>query len=98
MQSLDVTGESFGQRMQQYVRFYSGDFSPGDPIRLTAGYYLHADTTPLQAIVDRALGKTDEQAIPISPDNLGALPGHRPPPGATTGHYPAASHLTPARG
>jgi aromatic ring hydroxylase len=89
----DVTGESFGQRMQQYVRFYSGD-----PIRLTAGYYLHADTAPLQAIVDRALGKTDECAIPISPDNPGALLSHRPPPGATTGRYPAASHPAPGRG
>ena len=55
----DVTGESFAQRMAQYVRFYSGD-----PIRLTAGFYAQYDKAPLLEIVERALGRRDGEAIP----------------------------------
>src|SRR5262249_58067449 len=84
----DVTGETFAQRMQQYVRFYSGD-----PIRLTAGFYAQYDKAPLLEIVERALGRRDGRPIPISPDNPGdtipyqpdtrgmaaAQPGNSPP-------------------
>ena len=55
----DVTGESFAQRMAQYVRFYSGD-----PIRLTAGFYAQYDKAPLLEMVERALGRRDGEAIP----------------------------------
>ena len=41
-----MTGETFTQRMQQYVRFYSGD-----PIRLTAGFYMQYDKAPLFELV-----------------------------------------------
>ena len=53
----DVTGDSFGQRMAQYVRFYSGD-----PIRLTAGFWAQYDKAPLFEIVERALGRRDGPA------------------------------------
>jgi anthranilate 3-monooxygenase (FAD) / 4-hydroxyphenylacetate 3-monooxygenase len=83
----DVTGEAFGQRLQQYVRFYTGD-----PIRLTAGFYAAYDKQPLLEIVDRALGKSDATDIPISPRDPGAAVPVRPPPGVMSGAYPASSH------
>ena len=46
----DVTGSGFAQRMAQYVTFYSGD-----PVRLTAAFYVGYDKDPLCDIVDRAL-------------------------------------------
>ena len=87
----DVAGESFAQRMQQYVRFYSGD-----PIRNMAGYYFAYDKAPLHEIVERALGHRDGQPLPISPDNPGVRGAYRPPPGALAGAYPANSHPQPA--
>ncbi len=54
----DVTGSGFAQRMAQYVTFYSGD-----PVRLTAAFYVGYDKDPLCDIVDRALGKTDDLDI-----------------------------------
>ena len=86
----DVTGEAFGQRLQQYVRYYTGD-----PIRLTAGFYSGYDKQPLLDIVDRALGHGDDLDIPVSPDNPGAPPAFRPAPGTMAGAYPAASHPRP---
>jgi aromatic ring hydroxylase len=88
----DVTGESFAQRMAQYVRFYSGD-----PIRLTAGFYLGYDKQPLLDIVDRALGKVDDCDIPVSPFDGCTWQAAPPGPGAgLTGAYPAASHPRPS--
>jgi aromatic ring hydroxylase len=85
----DVTGEAFGQRLQQYVRFYTGD-----PVRLTAGFYVGYDKQPLLDIVDRALGHVDGLDIPISPDKPGQQSAYRPPPATMAGAYPAASHPT----
>jgi hypothetical protein len=68
-----VTGETFAQRMAQYVRFYSGD-----PIRLTAGFYEQYDKAPLFELVERALGHRDDEPIPISPDNPAAAIPYQP--------------------
>jgi anthranilate 3-monooxygenase (FAD)/4-hydroxyphenylacetate 3-monooxygenase len=86
----DVTGESFAQRMAQYVRFYSGD-----PIRLTAGFYAQYDRAPLLEIVERALGRRDAAPIPMSPDNPGALIPYQPGVRGMAGTYAATS--LPAR-
>src|SRR6266851_1238741 len=83
----DVTGSAFAQRVTQYVTFYSGD-----PVRLTAGFYLGYDKEPLFEIVDRALGVRHDLDIPVSPTDPGAPVPRRPPlPGALTHAYPAAS-------
>ncbi|MBM3219649.1 MAG: 4-hydroxyphenylacetate 3-hydroxylase [Candidatus Rokubacteria bacterium] len=82
----DVTGESFAQRMQQYVRFFSGD-----PIRLTAGFWAQYDKEPLLEIVERALGRREGQPIPISPDHaVGAVP-YQPGNRTMAGQYAASS-------
>jgi 4-hydroxyphenylacetate 3-monooxygenase oxygenase component len=82
----DVTGETFGQRMAQYVRFYSGD-----PIRLTAGFYMQYDKAPLLEIVERALGRREGERIPISPDNpAGAIP-YQPDTRGMAGTYATGS-------
>ena len=89
----DVTGDGFGSRMAQYVRFYSGD-----PIRNTAGYYVGYPTKePLFDTVDRALGGGgDDLAVPPSPEDPRDRPGmQRPTPGSLRGTYPSASQ--PAR-
>ena len=58
----DVTGDSFGSRMAQYVRFYSGD-----PIRNKAGFYLgYAMKDDLFDVVERALGGRNDLDVPIS--------------------------------
>ena len=82
----DVTGESFAQRMAQYVRFYSGD-----PIRLTAGFYTQYDKTPLLEIVDRALGRRDGEPLPVSLDNPGAPIPYQPGVRGMAGTYAATS-------
>ena len=83
----DITGESFAQRMQQYVHFYSGD-----PIRLTAGTYLAYDKEPLFEMVERALGNRDDVPIPISPTHPGVPSAPPPAPNDRLTHtYPAAS-------
>ena len=87
----DVTGESFAQRMAQYVRFYSGD-----PIRLTAGFYAQYDKAPLLEIVERALGRRDGEAIPVSPDNPGSPIPYQPGVRGMAGTY-AATSLPPRR-
>lgn len=46
----DATGTQFGQRMLQYERYYAGD-----PVRVTAAYYMDFDTKPLMAMVQRAV-------------------------------------------
>jgi 4-hydroxyphenylacetate 3-monooxygenase oxygenase component len=84
----DVTGDSFGSRMAQYVRFYSGD-----PIRNMAGYYLGYPTKDaLFNVVDRALGAVADLAVPMSAVD-GRDQGMRraPEPGALAGAYPASS-------
>jgi len=83
----DMTGVAFGQRLQQYVRFYTGD-----PVRLTAGFYAAYDKQPLFEIVERALGYRDGTDIPISPDKPGAAPPSPPAAGVMSGAYPASSH------
>jgi anthranilate 3-monooxygenase (FAD) / 4-hydroxyphenylacetate 3-monooxygenase len=82
----DVTGSGFAQRMAQYVTFYSGD-----PVRLTAAFYVGYDKDPLCDIVDRALGKTDDLDIPVSPDNPGAPVPRRAPASGVAAQYPEAT-------
>lgn len=82
----DVTGESFAARMQQYVRFFSGD-----PIRLTAGFYMQYHKDPLLEIVERALGRREGEPIPISPDNPGAPRPYLPRTRGMAGTYPSAA-------
>ena len=87
----DATGDSFGSRMLQYTKFFSGD-----PIRNWAGWYVgYPFKQPLSDTVDRALATPDEQghlddlAIARSPfdptDRRGAA---RPVPGTLEGTYP----------
>ncbi len=89
----DVTGESFAQRMAQYVRFYSGD-----PIRLTAGFWAQYDKAPLLEIVERALGRRDGEPIPISPDNPGSAIPYQPATRGMAGTYAAGSLPTKTGG
>jgi anthranilate 3-monooxygenase (FAD)/4-hydroxyphenylacetate 3-monooxygenase len=88
----DVTGSAFAQRVTQYVSFYSGD-----PIRLTAAFYAGYDKEPLFDIVDRALGKTPDLDIPVSPDDFGAITPRRAPltPGTIAAQYPASFQPRP---
>jgi len=88
----DATSSSFGQRMQQYVTYYSGD-----PIRLTAAFYVGYDKEPLFDIVDRALGQRGDLDIPVSPDAPGTLAPRRAPrdPGAISAQYPTATQVRP---
>ena len=86
-----MTGETFAQRMAQYVRFYSGD-----PIRLTAGFYAQYDKEPLFEIVERALGRRDGEPIPISPDNRARRSRTSPAFAGMAGTY-AATSLPPRR-
>jgi len=84
----DVTGDSFGSRMAQYVRFYSGD-----PIRNTAGYYLgYPLKDALFDVVDRALGAVADLDVPLSSVDGRDQGTRRPPvPGVMSGAYPANS-------
>ena len=86
----DVTGETFAQRMAQYVRFYSGD-----PIRLTAGFWAQYEKAPLFEIVERALGRREGEPIPISPDNPGSTIPYQPDTRGMAGTYAGTS--LPAR-
>ena len=90
----DVTGSAFAQRVTQYVSFYSGD-----PIRLTAAFYAGYDKEPLFDIVDRALGRTGDLDIPVSPDDFGAITPRRSPlaPGTIAAQYPASFQPKPQR-
>ena len=90
----DVTGDSFGSRMAQYVRFYSGD-----PIRNMAGYYLGYSTKEaLFGVVDRALGATGELDVPISAaDGRDQGASKAPEPGLLSGAYPTQSMPRPVR-
>ncbi len=82
----DATGETFGQRMAQYVRFYSGE-----PIRLTAGFYMQYDKAPLLELVERALGRREGERIPVSPDDpAGAIP-YQPDTRGMAGTYATGS-------
>ena len=78
----DATGDSFAQRMAQYVRYYSGD-----PIRLTAGFYEQYDKAALFELVERSLGRREGQPIPLSPLD----------PGAPVPSSPTYAGATPAR-
>jgi 4-hydroxyphenylacetate 3-monooxygenase oxygenase component len=82
----DVTGEAFAQRMAQYVRFYSGD-----PIRLTAGFYMQYEKEPLFELVERALGRREGQPIPISSDNPAAPIPYQPGTRGMAGTYASTS-------
>ena len=82
----DVTGETFAQRMAQYVRFYSGD-----PIRLTAGFYAQYDKEPLLEIVERALGRRPGVPIPITPADPSAPVPYQPGVRGMAGTYAATS-------
>ena len=88
----DVTGEAFGQRMQQYVHYYSGD-----PIRLTAAVYLRYNKQPFFDIVDRALGNGHDIPIPYGPNEIGAPPIFQGSDPTKLAHaYPAASLPNPS--
>ena len=91
----DVTGDSFGSRMAQYVRFYSGD-----PIRNTAGYYLsYPLKDALFDVVDRALGAVADLDVPLSSVDGRDQGTRRPPmPGVMSGAYPANSVPRPGEG
>src|SRR5918996_5050215 len=78
----DVTGETFGQRMQQYVRFFSGD-----PIRLTAGFWAQYEKGPLLEMVERALGHREGQPIPISPETGASAVPYQPGNRSMAGQY-----------
>jgi 4-hydroxyphenylacetate 3-monooxygenase oxygenase component len=82
----DVTGDTFAQRMQQYVRFYSGD-----PIRLTAGFWAQYDKQPLFEVVERALGRRAGQPIPLSPDTGPSAVPYQPGNRSMAGQYAASS-------
>jgi anthranilate 3-monooxygenase (FAD) / 4-hydroxyphenylacetate 3-monooxygenase len=90
----DASGSSFAQRMQQYVTYYSGD-----PIRLTAAFYLGYDRDPLLDVVDRALGGRDDLDIAVSPDEPGRVPPRRTPRDATAiaAQYPTATQPRPTK-
>jgi anthranilate 3-monooxygenase (FAD)/4-hydroxyphenylacetate 3-monooxygenase len=88
----DVTGTAFAQRMQQYVTFYSGD-----PVRLTAAFYVGYDKEPLTDIVDRALGRTSDLDIPVSPDEPGRPAPRRAPAGGVAAQYPESTQPRPQR-
>ena len=82
----DVAGDGFGQRLMQYVNYYSGD-----PVRLSASLYLAADKSELHRTVERALdGSARSLDVPVTPEQLAvALPP--PPTKPLAGIYPAAS-------
>src|SRR5713101_2847600 len=82
----DATGESFAQRMAQYVRYYSGD-----PIRLTAGFYAQYDKAPLLELVERALGHRDGVPLPITPVEPGSPLPYLPDTRGMAGTYAATS-------
>ena len=88
----DVTGDSFGSRMAQYVRFYSGD-----PIRNKAGFFLgYPMKDALFDIIGRALGAVDDLAVPLSAiDGRDQGPRRPPTPGTLAGAYPANSTPRP---
>lgn len=81
----DLSGEAFGQRLRQYVKFFSGD-----PVRNTAGYYLGYDKTELFSTVDRILAGPGAQAP--APPATPPPPVRREAPTTLTLSYPAASH------
>lgn len=82
----DVTGTAFAQRVQQYVTYYSGD-----PIRLTASFYLRYEKQPLFDLVDRALGKIGDLDIAPSPGIEGPVAVRPQNNGSTAGAYPTGS-------
>jgi anthranilate 3-monooxygenase (FAD)/4-hydroxyphenylacetate 3-monooxygenase len=86
----DVTGSGFAQRMAQYVTFYSGD-----PVRLTAAFYVGYDKEPLTDIVNRALGKTGDLEIPISPEEPGRPIPRQTPASGVAAQYPEATQPRP---
>jgi hypothetical protein len=73
------------------------DVLAGDPIRLTAAYYVGYDKDPLFDIVDRALAQKDSADAPISPDDAGVPPGRREArdPTAISAQYPTSSQVRP---
>ena len=89
----DATGDTFAQRMTQYVRFYSGD-----PIRLTAGFYQQYDKAPLFELVERALGRRDGVPLPITPDDAVASVPYQPNTRGMAGTYATTSLPTSGRG
>jgi 4-hydroxyphenylacetate 3-monooxygenase oxygenase component len=83
----DLSGEAFGQRLRQYIKFFSGD-----PVRNTAGFYLGYDKTELSATIDRVLAGPGAE-LPVPPATP-APPVKRERPTTLTLSYPAASHPT----
>ncbi len=82
----DIAGDGFGQRVMQYVNYYSGD-----PVRMSAALYLGADKGALQQPVLRALaGSLESQDIPLSPERM-TNPAPPPATESLAGMYPAPS-------
>jgi 4-hydroxyphenylacetate 3-monooxygenase oxygenase component len=88
----DLTGDAFGQRIQQYVRYYSGD-----PIRNSAGFYLGYDKAAAFDTVDRALAGWDHPPIPLSPDSPHPITTGSEDQDDYAATYPSASHPEPDR-
>lgn len=80
----ETVGSAFGQRVNQYVRYYSGD-----PVRNTAGLYVGYDKQPLFDIIDRCLEGVDHRPIPLSPEDPARV--KKSAPTGLAGSYPAAS-------
>lgn len=88
----DVCGDGFGSRMNQYVKFYSGD-----PIRNWAGFYLaYPFKDTLFDIVERARGRGDDLDVALSPVNPTERPARRSEGGVLSGTYPSGRPVPPA--
>ena len=88
----ETVGSAFGQRVNQYVRYYSGD-----PIRNTAGFYLGYNKQPLFDIVDRCLDGVEHRAIPLSPEDPTRVQAQNVDLSGLVGRYPTASLPTSQR-
>lgn len=82
----DLAGDAFGQRIQQYVRYYSGD-----PFRNRAGFYLGYDKPPLFDVVERALEGVDHAPVEVSPEDPRVRAPRRTQAEGLAGTYPLAS-------
>ena len=83
----DVTGESFAQRMAQYVRFYSGDPDPADRGLLRAVRQGAA----LRSWSSGPWATATGEPIPISPDHPAAPIPYQPGTRGMAGTYAATS-------
>ena len=64
-------------------------------MRLTAAFYVGYDKEPLTDIVNRALGKTGDLEIPISPEEPGRPIPRQAPASGVAAQYPEATQPRP---